>query len=337
ALTPLGVNTRVYPSPDLSHFVVASSYLDRPDAYSVIDAKGSPIAVLSDATLLPGEPFIERVAKATRHPDELVWASIHKPTDFDPLSKYPVILHVHGTVGFLWTSHGRDDRSNFRQSLADLGFIVVAVDGYGSVGRETAFLAEAVTAGHQCGGNRDGVELLKQLFEERPYMDQGRVGVYGYSQGGNCASRAILEYPDDFHVAVSGAGNHDSRFSHPDEITAYIGGGPNVFPDRFKAQDNSVLANQLKGKILFIVGAIDDDVPMITTFHLINALIGNNKSFDLTVFPNGTHAIHRSDYYRKVVWDYFAEHLLGEDLRLFDNSTRFGRTPQKVMIEPEVH
>ncbi|MEM6649086.1 MAG: prolyl oligopeptidase family serine peptidase, partial [Pseudomonadota bacterium] len=103
------------------------------------------------------------------------------------------------------------------------------------------------------------------------------------------------------------------------EIHGYIGGGPKEFPERFKAQDNASLAHQLEGKLLFIHGGLDDDVPVLTTFHVINSLIEHNKDFDLVIIPNYRHNLWDSEYHAKVMWSYFTKHLLNKDLDAFDN------------------
>lgn len=321
-ISPQGTHVVAHPSEGLTYFVLAQEFLDQPNAYMVIDGAGNVLQILAQPTLKSGEPVIERVSGVTRDRNNPIWGSLHKPTDFDPKKRYPVIHHVHGTVGFLWGSVGHREgiETSERQALADLGFIVLAVDGMGSIGRTPAFLQQATVAGHQCGGTVDAVMLLKQLAKKRPYIDLSRVGVYGYSQGGNCASRAIFEFPDDIHVAVSGAGNHDSRFIHPGEIYGYIGGGPIDFPDAYQAQDNATLAHRLQGKILFIQGAIDDDVPLVTTYHVISALIKHNKDYDLAILPNGDHnSAWESPYYRNKVWSYFTKYLKGENPSVFEN------------------
>lgn len=320
-ISPVGVHVTAHPSEDLQYFVLEQEFLDRPNAHVVIDATGKVLQVLAQPSLKEGEPVIERVSGVTRDKQNPIWASIHKPTDFDPSKSYPVIHHVHGTVGFLWGSVGHRDGYEIsqRQALADLGFIVLAADGLGSIGRTQKYLKRAAITGHQCGGTVDSVMLLKQLAKDRPYMDLSRVGVYGYSQGGNCASRAIFEFPDDIHVAVAGAGNHDSRFIHPAEIYGYIGGGPEDFPQEYEAQNNASLAHQLEGKILFVNGAIDDDVPLAATYQVINVLMKNNKDYDLTILPNYWHNAWDSSYYWHKVWGYFTEHLSEKELGIFEN------------------
>ncbi|WP_299323441.1 prolyl oligopeptidase family serine peptidase [Parasphingopyxis sp.] len=311
--------SNVVASPDMRHFLIEEQRLDAPNAHLVIDNSGSVVRRLTMPRLRPGEQSIERVSAVTRDPENPVWASIHRPTDFDPSRTYPVIHHVHGTVGFLWASMGHDRRAASRQEFADLGFIVIATDGMGNVGRTRSFLEAAHSAGHQCGGTEDSVMLLRELAADRSYIDLDRVGVYGFSQGGNCASRAILEFPNDIHVSVSGAGNHDARYTHPAEIYGYIGGGPDEFPERYDAQDNASLAHQLQGKLLFVHGGIDDDVPLMGTFHLINALIEHNRQYDLVVLPDYRHDAWTSPYYDRVVWSYFLNELKGEDVDLFSN------------------
>lgn len=306
-------------SPDAAHFLVILQHLDRPNSTIVIDQAGQILKTLSSAALKPGEPTVERVSADVRDGRFRVWGSLHKPTDFDPRKSYPVIQVVHGTAGYFWGSVGMDRRSQRRQALADLGFIVLSVDGAGGVGRTRDFLYAAQEVGHPCGGVPDALELMEIIAKDRPYMDLSRVGMRGHSQGGKCAARAILEFPERVHVAVSGAGNHDSRYMHPDEIYAYAGGYEADQPERFQTQNNGVLASRLKGKLLLIHGGLDDDVPILATYDLIEALIEHDKRFDLLAMPTAGHDALASPYYIKSMWSYFAKHLSGRDLGLFGN------------------
>lgn len=309
----------VNPSSDFSHFLVTRKVMDKPDSYVIIDNTGKQLTSLATPELRQGVPLPERVMGVGRDGKTEIWGTLFKPSDFDPSKKYPIVNWVHGTVGFIWSPTSLDDGQNRRwQALAELGFLVLAVDGMGGVGRTESFLKVAHDTGHQCGGILENVLMTRQLAEKRPYVDVNRVGVAGYSQGGNCSSRAILEYPDDFHVAVSQSGNHDSRFNHVGEIYGYIG-WPEDNPEKFIAQDNASLAHQLKGKILFTHGVLDDDVPLVTTYHVIEELIKHNKQYDLMVMPSERHTNSGHPYHLRVVWSYFAEHLLGKKLKVFDN------------------
>ncbi|MEM6650941.1 MAG: DPP IV N-terminal domain-containing protein, partial [Pseudomonadota bacterium] len=205
-VTQPGVGVEVTPSPDLSHFLVEEMSLNSPNAHYVINQNGEVLEALTQPSFIESEPVIERVSAVTRDRRNPVWASVHKPTDFDPSKSYPVIHHVHGTVGFYWSSAGgAQRRADLRQRIADLGFIVIAADGMGSVGRTRRFLEAAHAAGHQWGGTLYIILLAKEIAKQRPYMNMDKVGVHGLSQGGNCASRAIFEFPDDIHVSVSSA------------------------------------------------------------------------------------------------------------------------------------
>jgi dipeptidyl-peptidase 4 len=318
-LTTESGNHVFIPSPALDYFVVSRSQLNAPTTHIVIDNTGRIIKPLALPKLKPGTQLPERVSGLARDNKTRIWGTLYKPTDFDASKRYPIIHHVHGTAGFLEAPTTLDSwYSNQYQALADLGFLVMAVEGMGGTGRTTEFLNVAYETGHQCGGILENVLLMKQLAKSRPYIDLSRVGIMGISQGGNCSSRAIFEYPDDFHVAVSQSGNHDSRFNHPGEIMEYVGyleGRPNAMNN----QDNASLAHQLKGKILFTHGLMDDDVPAQTTFHVIEALIAANKHYDLMVMPSERHDASGQPYHRRAVWSYFVEHLLGEKLSAFDN------------------
>jgi dipeptidyl-peptidase 4 len=205
-------------------------------------------------------------------------------------------------------------------SLARLGFAVVTVDGRGTPSRSRAFRDAGYPNFTQVGID-DHVAAIRELARRHPDMDPARAGIYGWSWGGTFAAQAILSRPEFYQVAVSGAGIYDYAASYP--VQAYLGMPVYADGSRFRSRpDDSPsnwakfevvnLANQLKGHLMIIEGDLDENVPSYQAFRLIDALTRANKSYDLVYLPGRRHAAASDGYTLKRTWDYFIEHLAGE-------------------------
>jgi dipeptidyl aminopeptidase/acylaminoacyl peptidase len=269
------------------------------------------ISRLIEAGWQPPVPFS---VKARDGKTEL-YGLMHKPTHFDPSKKYPIINYIYpgpqmGSVGSRSFSPSRGDQ----QSLAELGFIVVALDAMGTPMRSKSFHA-AYYGNMGDNGLPDQIAGMKQLADRFPWIDIERVGIYGQSGGGFASADAILRYPDFFKVAVSGAGNHDNR-CYEDDWGEKWQGLLRTNPDgttNYDNQANQLLAKNLKGKLLLAHGTMDSNVPFYNTLLVINELIAANKDFDLILFPNRGHGFFAEAYMMRRRWDYFVKHLLGAE------------------------
>jgi len=238
---------------------------------------------------------------------------MYKPSNFDPSQRYPVLNYLYpgpqsGSVGSRAFRAARSDK----QAVAELGFIVVEVDAMGTPGRSKSF-HDAYYGNMGDNGLPDQVTTIQQLGERHPWMDLDRVGIWGHSGGGFASTRGILQYPDFYKVAVSGAGNHDNR-NYEDDWGEKWQGLLVTNPDgttNYDNQANQLLAGNLKGKLLLAHGLLDDNVPPSNTMLMVDALVEANKDFDLVVFPQGNHGFGRArTYWMRKRWDYFVQHLL---------------------------
>ncbi|MGH7042740.1 MAG: alpha/beta fold hydrolase [Acetobacteraceae bacterium] len=208
-----------------------------------------------------------------------------------------------------------------RAALAALGFAVVVVDGRGTPLRSKAFH----NAGYDAFADTcvdDHVAVLHQLCDRDPTLDRERVGVYGHSFGGCTSARAMLRYPDLYKVAVSSAGSHNLHGLYSSMTWAApppdYGKGQRTKPDskaapqNYRQFDNAVLAANLRGKLMLAYGDMDENVYPAVTLQLCDALNRANRSYDLLYFPNGTHGFTGEPYFMRRLWDYFVEHLMGE-------------------------
>jgi dipeptidyl aminopeptidase/acylaminoacyl peptidase len=242
-----------------------------------------------------------------------VYGLLWFPSDYDAAKSYPIIDYIYpgpqvGSVTFYTFS--ANGRGNAR-ALAELGFIVFAVDAFGTPFRSKSF-HDAYYENMGDNGLPDHISAIKQLATRHPQMDLDRVGIFGHSGGGFSSTDAIFRYPDFFKVAVSGAGNHDNRGYHFAWGEKYQGllVKREDDTDSYDSQANQNIANNLQGKLLLHYGTLDDNVHPNMTHRVIEELIENNKNFDMFVLPNRNHSYANEPYVLRRTWDYFVEHLL---------------------------
>jgi dipeptidyl-peptidase 4 len=311
-LTPDHANHTVSMSPDNAYFVDDFSRVDLPggsvlrradNGSKVRDLEQADVSGLKSMGFKFPEPFEGRATDGTTDLYGLIW----KPTNFDPSKKYPIVEQVYtGPQGFFVP---KTLGSAMRlQSMAELGFIVVMVDGRGTTGRSRAFHEFSY---HNLGGSfADHVAMIKQMAAKNPYMDITRVGIYGTSAGGYGAAHAFLLFPDFYKVCESISGDHDARLDKAWWNELYQG-----YPvgKDYAEQSNVALAGRLKGHLLLVHGDIDDNVHPVETMRLVDALMSANKSFDMLLVPNmhhGESGVH-AHYLVRRRWDYFVRYLLG--------------------------
>lgn len=298
------------------------------DTYSKPDA--APVSVLRDMT---GKTVAEiekadisRLTATGWKPPQMftvkagdnqtdVYGLMYVPSNLDPNKKYPIINYIYpgpqgGSIGGNWGfSPARQDN----QALAELGFVVVQIEGTCNPLRSKKF--------HDaCYGNmadntlEDQITGMRQLAQRFPYIDLNRVGIWGHSGGGFATAAAMFRYPDFFKVGISESGNHENRNYEDDWGERYIGldtknaAGKSIYEE----QANQIHAKNLKGKLLLAHGTMDDNVPPYNTYLVVDALIKVNKDFDLLMIPNARHGYgNASLYMTRRRWDYFVKHLLG--------------------------
>jgi dipeptidyl-peptidase-4 len=311
-LTPENANHSVSVSPDGAFFVDNYSRADLPgesvlrrskDGSEVRFLDKTDVSALQTAGWKSPEPFQGKATDGTTDLYGLIW----KPSNFDPSRKYPIVEHVYtGPQGFFVPkTFGGMLRL---QSMAELGFVVVMIDGRGTVGRSRAF--HWFSYRNLGGAFEDHVAMIKQMASRNPYMDMDRVGIFGTSAGGYGAAHAMLAFPEFFKVGVTISGDHDARLDKAWWNEAYQG-----YPvqDDYAAQSNVTMASRLAGHLLIEHGDIDDNVHPVETMRFVDALMNANKDFDMLLVPNMYHGESGSHapYLVKRRWDYFVQYLLG--------------------------
>lgn len=316
-LTPGKGDHSISFSPDGKYFTDSYSQPDVPAVYEVRDIKGKLVAILekTDLSRLTATgwkpPEIFTVRSSDNRWD--LYGLMFTPSKLVNTLKYPVIVYIYpgpqgGSVGSWSFQAARSDC----QALAELGFIVIQLEGSCNPDRSKSF--------HDaCYGNmaentlHDQVSCLKQLAEKYSYLDLEKVGIWGHSGGGFAAAAAMFRFPDFFKVGISESGNHDNRNYEDDWGERYIGletydknGVSN-----YENQANEVYARNLKGKLLLVHGGMDDNVPPYNTYLVVDSLIKANKDFDLLILPNARHGYGSDSYYMmRRRWDYFIRNLM---------------------------
>jgi dipeptidyl-peptidase 4 len=315
-LTPENANHDIALSPDSKYFVDTYSTPDVPQVSVLRDISGKLIANLEKADISKlvatgWKPPIPFIVKA-RDGQTDIYGLMFRPTNFDPSKKYPIINHIYpgpqtGSVGSRSFSAVRGDT----QALAELGFIVVEIDGMGTPWRSKKF-HEAYYGDMGDNTLPDQVAGMKELARKYSWIDIDRAGIYGHSGGGYAAAGAMFRYPDFFKVGISEAGNHDNREYEDDWGEKWQGllehkssGG-----DNYDSQANQNFAKNLKGKLLLAHGTMDTNVPPYNTLLVVNELIKANKDFDLILLPNRSHGFGNEPYMVRRRWDYFVRYLL---------------------------
>jgi dipeptidyl-peptidase-4 len=310
-LSPENADHSVSISPDGTFFVDSFSRADLPgqailrrtrDDSEVRVLEKADISELAKTGWKFAEPFQGKAADGTTDLYGLIW----KPSNFDSAKKYPIIEFVYTgpQAFFVPKSFGR---TLWLQSMAELGFVVVMVDGRGTTGRSRAF--HQFSYRNLGGSFEDHVAMIKQMAARYSYMDATRVGIFGTSAGGYGAAHAMLAFPEFYKVGVSTSGDHDARLDKAWWNEAYQG-----YPvqEDYAAQSNVTIAGRLQGHLLLEHGDIDDNVHPVETIRFVDALMKANKNFDMLFVPNmfhgesGEHAL----YLVRRRWDYFVQYLL---------------------------
>lgn len=237
-----------------------------------------------------------------------IYGAFWKPTNFDPTQKYPVIDATY-TGPHTQRFPKSFDGAFSNQSWAELGFIVVAVDGLGTAARSKAF--RNVSYKNMGDNLRDHVNAIQFLGEKYSWIDTDRVGIFGHSAGGYDAAHAMLAFPDFYKVAVASSGDHDFRMEKAWWPEMYMGW---PVDSTYNEVSNITMAGNLKGKLLLVHGMMDDNVNPSATFKFAEALIKADKEFDLLILPSQQHGYRgkQNTYFSKKRWNYFIEHLLNK-------------------------
>ena len=311
-LTPENADHGVTISPDFKYFI---------DNYSTVDT--APVTVLRrcsdgkvireleradiDDLLATGWRFPEEVKVKARDGKTDIYGVLYRPSTFDPQKKYACLDKIYTGPHNFFAPKSFWAYQSEANSFAELGFIVLQVDGMGTGKRSKAF-HNVSYKNLGDGGIPDHIAAFEQLAEKYPYMDLNRVGIFGFSAGGYDCAHAMFNYPDFYKVGISASGNHDHRCDKTWWNELWMGYPVGL---HYIQQSNFNQAHKLQGKLLITHGELDNNVNPFCTMRLANALIKANKDFDMLIVPNQFHYLHDLPWYVRIRWDYFVRNLMG--------------------------
>lgn len=318
-LTPEDADHQVSISPSGNYFVDRFGRMDSEPVTVVRRSDdGSHVLRLEEADLGPllqmGWQRPIPFALPGRDGETSIYGLMVLPTAFDSTRSYPVLDYIYQGPQRIQTpkmlnleeywSNGR--RVWTMQQFAELGFVVLTIDGMGTPYRSRAFHEKAYQNLGDAG-LPDHVAVIETLAERYSFLDRGRVGIFGHSAGGYASTRAMLTRPDFYKVAVSSAGSHDHRLDKSAWVERWMGPmGPH-----YEEQANASNAHRLKGKLLLAHGELDDNVHPGVTMQLVSALMEAEKDFEFVLVPGVRHGITRVPEFIRKRWDFLVRHLIG--------------------------
>src|SRR5262245_10863371 len=314
-LTAADANHAVAYTSDMTYYVDTYSRIDMApiaelrrtsDNELVATPERGDIAALRQAGWTPPEVFVAKGRDGATD----IWGVIVRPSRFDAAKKYPVIENIYaGPQGsFVPKSFAA---WNQMQSQAELGFVVVQIDGMGTSNRSKAF-HDVAWKNLGDAGFPDRILWHKAAAAKFSFYDISRVGIYGGSAGGQNALGGLLFHPEFYKAGVAYAGCHDNRMDKIWWNEQWMGWplGP-----QYSASSNVDNAYRLEGDLLLVVGELDTNVDPSSTMQVVNQLIKHDKFFDLLVVPGANHPAARGDQYAAYGdhkrYDFFVRHLLG--------------------------
>lgn len=296
-------------SPTREWFIDRWSRADHPPVHELRrSADGSLVCELeradASALLASGWTMPERFVAKGRDGKTDIHGILIKPKDFDPAKSYPVVEDIYAGphAAFAPKDFGRLERLH---EIADAGFIVVKLDGMGTNHRGKAF-HDVAWKNLKDSGFPDRIAWIKAAAETRPWMDLTRVGIYGGSAGGQSAMRAVLDHHDFYHVAVADCGCHDNRMDKIWWNEQWMGW---PVDESYAKNSNADDARQLGGKLLLIVGELDDNVDPASTTQVVAALQKAGKQFEYMPIIGAGHGAAETPYGSKARLEFLKKHL----------------------------
>ena len=308
-----GDGTRAEKSPVISPngkwLVDSFSRVDMPPVTELRNAETGALVCELERANAGGVITPERFAAKGRDGKTDIYGIIIRPSNFDATKKYPVIEEIYaGPHGaFVPKAWGRLTR---QRTMAELGFIVVQIDGMGTNFRGKAF-QDVAWRNLKDAGFPDRIAWMKSAAETRPWMDLTLVGIYGGSAGGQNALAGLLHHGDFYKAGVADCGCHDNRMDKIWWNEAWLG---EVGP-WYAENSNVTHASKLTGKLLLIVGEVDTNVDPASTMQVANALIKADKDFELLVMPSTNHGSAETPYASRRRMDFFVRNLYGAEPR----------------------
>jgi dipeptidyl-peptidase-4 len=245
-----------------------------------------------------------------------LYGVMHKPFDFDPRRKYPLIEFVYPGPQTEEVNKTFSPKSP-NVPLAQLGFIVIEIGARGGSPQRDKWYDAYGYGSLRDYGLADKKTAAERLAAVHTYIDLSRVGMWGHSGGGFMTAAALMQYPDFYKAGWSESGNHDNNVYNRDWSEKYHGVREEMQKDGtekfiYEIDKNSEVAKNLKGHLMLTTGDMDNNVSMVNTMRVANALIKANKRFEIQIYPGMRHSyMPIVSYVDMARGDFFARWLLG--------------------------
>ena len=307
-LTPEQANHRCFFSSDFKYLVDVYSKPDSPPVSVVRTAADGKIVMelqKADISQLLATGFTMPEVFHTKGRDGKtdIWGNIYRPSNFDPSKKYPVIEYIYAGPHDSFVEKNFSAYSRFSK-LAELGFIVVSIDGMGTANRSKSF-HDVAWRNLKDAGFPDRIIWIREAVKKYPYMDIDNMGIYGYSAGGQSTMGALLFHGDFYKVGVALCGCHDNRMDKIWWNEQWMGYPIGTWYAENSNVDN---AHKLEGKLFLINGELDDNVDPTSTLQVVDALIKADKDFEQLYLPGYAHALG-DNYVTRKVFEFFVKNI----------------------------
>lgn len=312
-MTPENGNHRTHFSKDRQYFTDVFSRPDLPpvsllkrtsDASVVVELQQCDVSALQAEGWQTPEVFCAKGRDGITD----IWGNIHRPSHFDASRSYPIVEMIYAGPHDSHVDKDFKPAHHLISRLVELGFIVVSIDGMGTSNRSKAF-HDVCWKNLKDAGFPDRIAWMKAAAAKYTYMDTTRVGIYGWSAGGQNAMAALLFHPDFYKAAVALCGCHDNRMDKIWWNEQWMG-----YPldASYSASSNADNAYRLKGKLLLINGELDDNVDPASTLQVVSALMKANKNFEQLYLPGRGHSLGGA-YEMHRIHDFFVKSLMNQE------------------------
>jgi len=291
-------------SPTREWFIDRWSRIDAPPVHELRRSEDGSLVCELERAVASAEAMPERFVAKGRDGETDIHGIIIRPAGFDAAKKYPVLENIYAGPHSAFVPKSYGSHTGL-QRIADEGFIVVKIDGMGTNHRGKAF-HEVAWKNLKDAGFPDRIAWIREAAKSRPWMDLARVGIYGGSAGGQSAMRAVLDHHDFYKVAAADCGCHDNRMDKIWWNEQWMGW---PVDESYARSSNADDAHKLGGKLLLIVGQLDDNVDPASTTQVVAALQKAGKEFDYMPIIGVGHGAAETAYGSKVRLEFLKRHL----------------------------
>ena len=235
-----------------------------------------------------------------------------RPASFDPARQYPVIFYVYGEPAGSTVQDSWGGGDLWHQYLAQLGYVVVSVDNRGTAAPRGKAWRNSIYGQIGILAAQDQAAAARKILGTYSFLDQERVGIWGWSGGGSMTLDCMFRYPALYSTGIAVAFVSNQKLYDTAYQERYMG-LPEENSEGYREGSPITHASNLEGKLLLIHGTADDNVHYQSFEMLVDELIKQNKLFDMFSYPMRTHAIREREntslHLRRTMARYWEENL----------------------------